>query len=58
MNIYLYSKSKDITEALLESDINAKIGVKVTNKASWNYSFDFYVVDMFWINQEEIAKIK
>ncbi len=56
MNIYLYSKSKDITEALLESDINAKIGVKVTNKASWNYSFDFYVVDMFWINQEEIAK--
>ncbi len=56
MNIYLYSKSKDITEALLESDINAKIGVKVTNKASWNYSFDFYVVDTFWVNQEEIAK--
>lgn len=56
MNIYLYSKSKDITESLLESNINAKIGIKVTNKSSWSYSFNFYVVDNFWINNYEINK--
>lgn len=56
MNIYLYSKSSEITEMLLESRINAKIGISISSKMTWNYSFDFYVVDDFWINNNEISK--
>lgn len=56
MEVYLYSKSSQITEMLLESKINAKIGISISSKITWNYSFDFYVVDDFWINNDEISR--
>lgn len=43
-NIYVMSSSIDIINLLLSSNLNAKIGINITENSDWNYILDFYCV--------------